>query len=139
MNLVVATIPDDPADLAAWLERRLVGLELDGLVAELAAIHGPQPGRPSLRDVLNGRLAQVRSSGLSCLTRDQLRQLLTRPALLLELQEDVLTSGGSYWDQIARTMPVMHLKVEEGRRRLPGPVTTDPAPPRAAPAAPKVS
>jgi hypothetical protein len=134
MNLVVATIPDDPADLAPWLERRLVGLELDGLVAELAAIHGPTPGRPTLRDVLNDRLDQVRLSGLSCLTRDQLRQLLTRPTLLLELQEDVLCSGGSYWDQIARTLPVMHLKVEEGRKRLPSPVTNAPTSPRTAPA-----
>src|SRR5262249_58094806 len=122
MNLVVATIPDDPADLAAWLERRLVGLELDGLVAELAAIHGPSPGRLTLLDLLPDQIEQVRSSGLSCLTRDQLRLLLTQPALLLELQEDVLCSGGSYWDQIARTIPVMQLKVEEGRKRLPSTV-----------------
>lgn len=118
MNLVVATIPEDPLELAAWLERRLVGLELDGLVAELTAIHKPAAG-PAVGEVLGAKLDQVRASGLSCLSRGQVRELLTRPALLLELQEDVLRRGGPYWDQVARTMPALHLKVEEGRKRLP--------------------
>src|SRR5262249_23154024 len=123
MTLLVATIPEDGADLAVWLERRLVGLGLDVLVAELTAIHRPAPhARTTLRDVLGGQLDRVRSSGLAWLSRGQLRQLLTRPGLLLELQEVVLSSGGPYWDQIARTLPVMYLKVEEGRKRLPTPV-----------------
>src|SRR4051794_29689530 len=116
MNLSIATIPDDPADLAGWLERRLVGLDLGALVTELSAIHRPAPpARSTLREVLDGRLDQVRASGLGCLTRDQLRLLLTRPGLLLELQEEVLSAGAPYWDQIARTQPAMHLRVEEGR------------------------
>src|SRR4051812_19800390 len=119
MNLLVATIPDDPTDLAGWLERRLVGLDLGALVTELSAIHRPAPaGRSTLREVLNGQLEQVRRSGLGCLSRDQLRQLLTRPGLLLELQQEVLSAGGPYWDQIARTQPAMYLRVEEGCRRL---------------------
>jgi len=119
MNLVVATIPENPADLAGWLERRLVGLELDGLVAELTAIHKPSVAGLALRDALNGRLDEVRESGLSCLSREQLRRLLRCPSLLLELQEEVLIHGGPYWDNIASTMPMLYVKVEEGRRRLP--------------------
>src|SRR4051794_28578015 len=102
MTLRGAMIPDDPPDLARWRERRLVGFELDGLVAELTAIHRPSAAaRPTLREVLNGQADQVRSSGLSCLSREQLRQLLLRPGLLLELQEEVLCSGAPYWDQVA--------------------------------------
>jgi hypothetical protein len=119
MNLVVATIPEDPVELAGWLERRLVGLELDGLVAELTAIHKPAGSGLSVRELLGPKLDQVRSSGLSCLSRDQLRHLLTRPALLLDLQEEILSKGGLYWDQIAHTLPAVYLKVERGRRRLP--------------------
>src|SRR5688500_17600804 len=104
MNLVVATIPEDPAELADWLERRLVGLELDGLVAELTAIHRPAASGLSVRELLGPKLEQVRESGLACLSRDQLRQLLTRPALLLDLQEEILSKGGTYWDQVARTL-----------------------------------
>src|SRR5262245_2510284 len=137
MTLLVATIPEDPAELASWLERRLVGLELDLLVAELSAIHKPaRAPAPALRDVLAGQLDQVRSFGLACLSREQLRQLLTRPGLLLELQAEGLSSGGPYWDQIARTLPAMHLRVEEGRKRLPS-LPRSTAPTRTlAPAAP---
>jgi hypothetical protein len=85
--------------------------------------------------VLNGQLDQVRSSGLACLSRSQLRQLLTRPGLLLDLQEEVLTSGGPYWDHVARTLPMMHLRVEQGRDRLPSGRTASPRLTTAAPAA----
>ena len=38
MSLIVATIPEDAAQLPAWLERQLAGLQLDRLVAELAGV-----------------------------------------------------------------------------------------------------
>src|SRR5262245_16905875 len=120
MNLVVATIPEDPTELADWLERRLVGLELDGLVAELTAIHRPTTSGLTVRELLGPKLDQVRESGLACLSREQIRHLLTRPSLLLDLQEEVLSKGGTYWDQLAHTLPMVYLKVEQGRKRLPG-------------------
>ncbi len=50
MTLVMADIPDDPAALPAWLDERLVGLDLGALVAELEAVHaGSAARRATLR------------------------------------------------------------------------------------------
>ncbi len=130
MNLVVATIPDNPVELASWLERRLAGLELDALVAELTALHRPGPDDTNLEQLLGPLLETIYRDGLSCLPREVLSRLLTRPALLLELQDRVLLHGGPYWDEVARSIPALQLLVERGAQRLPG---TAPLPPRAQP------
>ena len=43
MKLVALDIPEDPTALAAWLEQRLIGLDLGTLVAELDAILEASP------------------------------------------------------------------------------------------------
>jgi hypothetical protein len=96
---LVLDLPDDPAELAPWLDRKLVGLGLGRLVAELEVVHAGQAGgpAPALNAVLAGRLPAVLDTGLSALSRPALRELLRHPRLLLDLQERVLVDGGPYW------------------------------------------
>ncbi|HZZ71319.1 MAG TPA: hypothetical protein VFE24_03645 [Pirellulales bacterium] len=118
MNLVALDIPDEPTDLPLWLERRLVGLDLAALVAELSAVHGPAAGpEPSLAKVLGDRRAAVLSDGLTVLPDEALQQLLRHPALLLDLQDAVLSAGESYWSDVAQQEP-LRLRSARGKRRL---------------------
>jgi hypothetical protein len=118
MNLVVATIPEDSAALAAWLEQRLIGLELARLIDELRAIHAPPADSPPVQTVLAGYLDEIYQRGLYGLPRELLRRLLIQPALLFSLQELVLINGGPYWDALARQNPQLEAIVERGRERL---------------------
>jgi hypothetical protein len=119
MTLLVTNIPEDTAQLARWLERHLVGLDLGRLVAELNAVHRRAGGEePSVTEALRGHLERVYAAGLGALPRPLLRHLLTHPALLAELQELVLTHGGPYWDQVGRDDPAVTPHVELGRARL---------------------
>jgi hypothetical protein len=120
MNLIVSTIPEDPAAQAVWLERQIVGLELDRLVAELSAVHGMPAALLSVETVLAGYLDHIHNAGLSGLPRDLLRNLLIQPALLLQLQEQILLHGGPYWDDRARDNADVAAVVERGRVALPG-------------------
>ena len=100
MKLYALDIPDDSTQLAEWLEGHLVGLDLAALVAELATIHGRPAQRPvPIGQILGDRLEEVRSSGLSALPSEAVRQLLVHPLILLDLQADVLENGGPYWDE----------------------------------------
>jgi hypothetical protein len=99
MNLITATIPDDSAQLAGWLELQLRGNELGKLTAELAVIHRAGSPAGSVRALLGPRLEAVLSGGLKELPRDLLKQLLRQPAYLLELQELILLDGGAFWNK----------------------------------------
>jgi hypothetical protein len=101
MNLITATIPDDSAQLAGWLELQLRGNELGKLVAELAVIHRAGSPAGSVRALLGPRLEAVLSGGLRELPRDLLKQLLRQPAYLLELQELILLDGGAFWNKLS--------------------------------------
>lgn len=118
MNLTFMDIPDDPADLAGWLERRLAGLDLAALVAELAAVHGGAGAAPSLDELLGGHRDAVLRGGLGALPRDRLGQLLRHPACLPELQELVLTAGGPHWDLLTRETAELSEVARRGERRL---------------------
>jgi hypothetical protein len=117
MSLVAASIPEDPAELAGWLESRLVGFDLGPLVAELAAVHGRTDG-PMLAEVLGAQRSTVLAEGLSALPPDALRQLLSHPRLLLELQELVLSTGGAYWQRLVGADPSLDELIRRGQRRL---------------------
>ena len=121
MRVIALEIPDDPAALAGWLERRMVGLDLAALAAELEAVHGPEPSsgaRESLDAFLGDRLGAVLERGLSALPPEALRRLLRRPRLLLELQALVLSSGDAYWRRLAEASDDLRVPVERVRRRL---------------------
>ena len=103
MKLLLMTIPDDPAALAGWLERQLIGLDLAAVIAELTAIHGERGAdTETLADVLGEFADAVRTKGLNELPRARLQRLLRQPQLLLDLQEMVLIEGGRYWEQLPR-------------------------------------
>lgn len=92
-------IPETPRELIAWLESHLVGMQLGDLVAELQAVHGEPQDKLTLADVCSGRLPQVLQFGLGRLDMDQIRSLFRHPHLLLELQDEILLSGGEHWLQ----------------------------------------
>lgn len=128
MTLIVTTIPEDGAQLAGWLERQLIGLDLARLVAELSAVHRARPtASKRVTDVLAGHLDQIYESGLSKVPRPLLRQLLVNPTLLLELQELVMLHGGPFWDSRPGADAKMEAHVAQGRQRLN--LTVRPAPP----------
>jgi len=119
MTLHALDIPEDLAELATWLERHLVSLELAELVAELAALHPvPLEPAPSVRELLGPRLDTVLKGGLTTVPPEVLKRLLVQPTLLLELQELVLAQGGDYWDRVKPLSADMENRVERGRQRL---------------------
>src|SRR5439155_13367971 len=80
MRLHAVNIPDDPAQLPAWLEQQLVGESLGELVAELAVVHAaPAAGATSLDEVLGNRQRALLASGLAVLPAAALKRLLQRP------------------------------------------------------------
>lgn len=100
MNVMFLTLPDDPADLPAWLDDHLFDPSLPQLVAELRVLHG-RPGSPTqLADVLGANADRVLDHGLAYLPRPALSQLLRQPELLIELRDLAITAGGPYWDHV---------------------------------------
>jgi hypothetical protein len=119
MSLAAMDIPDDPGRLPGWLERQLAGPGLAALAAELAALHGGDAGPAgSVRDLMGEDLPAVVARGLGVLPAERLRTLLMRPALLLELQELVLSAGSPYWDRLAGESAELTRMADEGGRRL---------------------
>jgi hypothetical protein len=127
MMLLSMTIPDDPAELAAWLEQRLTAPDFGRFVAELTALH-PDTPRESLpaRQLLGAHLREALDAGLRRVPVDVLRQLLRRPDTLTELQELLLTEGGRYWDDVLQRAEGWQPLVESGRHSLGGLLGPDP-------------
>lgn len=95
-------MPDDSHELTAWLDRHLVGDTLGELIAELSAAHPAEQDRSQmLADALGSEMSVVLERGLASLTVQQLRSLIRWPWLLRELQQRVLTDGGSHWQMLA--------------------------------------
>ncbi len=100
--LVCLTIPDLPENWPAWLEQQLIGLQLAELVEELPVFTGvADRAEIQLADVLQEQEQQVYQSGLEVLSPIQIKQLLTAPHLLFELQEQILLQGGEYWAELS--------------------------------------
>ncbi len=119
MRLPALEVPDEPAELAGWLERHLVGPELAALVAELEAVHGPlTDAGPSARSLLGSHLEAALLDGLATVPPPILRRFLRRPRLLLDLQGLILAHGGAHWDRLAHRGADLADQVEDGRRRL---------------------
>jgi hypothetical protein len=100
MTLVLPTVPEDPAELAGWLDRQIVGPDLARLIAELSAVHGPSSETTDLATVLGPDREAVLARGLGVLSEDRLRTFLRHPPLLAELQDTVTEAGSPYWDEL---------------------------------------
>ena len=95
MSFTILDIPESHADLVAWLEEQLLGLDLADVVAGIEVFGGDDE---DAGDVLaKDRLATVLEQGLGALDEAVVRSLLKRPRTLLSLQESVLVDGGDYW------------------------------------------
>jgi hypothetical protein len=97
MNLRSLDIPDEPDELAGWLQGELAGWRLAELAAELAAVQPQLEPAPPLTKVVGPHAADVLASGLSALPPAALQTLLVHPSLLLELQRWLLEEGSPYW------------------------------------------
>lgn len=104
MSPLLLSIPTERELLIAWLEKKITGLELGQLVAELSVVHGVNE-LTDLQDVCGSNLSAVFNYGLSALSGEQLTSLLTNPLLLLDLQEQAFINGSSYWSQLASDGP----------------------------------
>jgi hypothetical protein len=87
-------------------------------VAELEAVHGPVARALPLDQFLGQHRDMVLARGLSAMPADRMRWLLRQPRLLLDLQELILTSGGSHWIERAASDPEHQRAVERGWNRL---------------------
>jgi len=110
VNFPALDIPDNPNQLADWLEGHLLGLQLADLVAGFEAVHGDDVEHLSLEEVCGDQLPAILKSGLTVLKTEQLRQLLRNPRLLLDLQERILINGDVYWNSIPI---IMNQELEE--------------------------
>jgi hypothetical protein len=111
-SLHIPQMPDEPKEIAKWLERFIAGPGLGDLVDELMELEEPvypdqaRSNLPREDTALGEKLEKVlgtqgiRSavgSGLSSLRDDQVCSLLEQPLLLFELQERILSTGSPYW------------------------------------------
>lgn len=118
MRLHWLDMPDSAAELAPWLERRLLHGDLAELTTELAALRPyDEAPAPSLDEALHGETDEVLRQGLTCLPPQALYTLVCHPELLLALQERVLSDGGKYWRQLPADERFQPLVVR-GRQRL---------------------
>src|SRR5205085_9414891 len=63
---------------------------------------------------------RVLEEGLAALPSGAIGQLLAHPELLLELQEHVLSEGGSYWQDLVASSPELDGLAERGWKSLSG-------------------
>ena len=102
MKIAFCEIPEDQRDWPAWLEQRLVRLDLCQLAAELDTLRGEKKyPLETLESICGQSLEQVIERGVRSLTTGQISLLMRQPELLLELQDLVLSQGGVYWDQVS--------------------------------------
>lgn len=127
MKLHTLEFPEADAEIAAWLEQHLLGPQLGAVIAELTAIHQPTGDEPPLREVLGPHAGRVALEGLQSLPSPVLRQLLTRPRLLWDLQQWVLVEGGPYWEAALRASPAWPAYVQATPPNLGVPNTAPPA------------
>jgi hypothetical protein len=131
MTLLTMTILDDPAELARWLERRLMAPDFGQFVAELLAHFPAAPVARQPGHLLERWLPVAIDEGLDSLPTDVLIQLLRHPALLVAFQERIVTDGGAYWDEVPAASDDLSGRFERGKMSLERMLAGDAAPPSA--------
>ncbi len=135
MTLHTMTIPDDPADLPGWLERRLVAPDFGRFVAELSAHFPAAPGAGPPRPLLDKWVPVALAEGLGRVPAGLLTQLLKHPAALAAFQEQVVADGGAYWDAVLDQSDDESGSFARGKQSLDRLIAADPTPPPGKPGA----
>jgi hypothetical protein len=119
-------LPDDRSEWAAWLERQLVGLNLPKLCKQLITLGGTHPPQLTVEEVLGVQRAMVMQFGLQDqVSVQQLQQLLSQPALLLDLQAIILEEGSDYWIRV-QPEPSISASVDSVRKKVMSSITASP-------------
>ena len=105
MKLPSLALPDDIANWPDWLDQLLLSDHLGDFVLEHEAIVGVNPSQALLAEVLEGNEQAILATGFRAASESQMRSLISHPRLLFELQERVLTEGGSHWHRAAPAIP----------------------------------
>lgn len=93
------SLPENPEQLADWLEALLCSEDLTQAAIDWEVLAGGQrESAPiSLASLSDAQLAEVDANGLKSLPEYTLRQLMASPVALLELQEHILATASPYW------------------------------------------
>jgi hypothetical protein len=118
MTLYTMTVPDEPADLARWIERRLMAPDFGQFVAELAAHFPATAGHVPPRRLFDRWLPVALAEGLDPLPLEVLSQLLRHPAELATFQERIVADGGPYWDKVLDRSDDLSEAALRGKRLL---------------------
>ena len=103
MMLEILDMPEEPRELAAWLDRHLASDGLAAIVDDLSAVHAAPAelcSAEQAREWLGDAAPLVLANGLGAIGDERIKQLLVRPSLLPALQELVMLEGGPYWDNL---------------------------------------
>ncbi|HKB03430.1 MAG TPA: hypothetical protein VKD90_14500 [Gemmataceae bacterium] len=118
MTLHTLTVPDDPADLPRWLERRLMAPDFGRFVAELSALFPTTADIAPPCPLYDRWLPVALAEGLDPLPLEVLRRLLRHPAKLAAFQERIVTDGGAYWDEVLDRTDDLAGALRRGKRSL---------------------
>ncbi|MDX1961988.1 MAG: hypothetical protein SFX18_02470 [Pirellulales bacterium] len=121
MNARILEIPSEPADIADWLARELVGPGLPQLARELQTIHGGTTTTATDEELyqwLGGDKAILLEQGLTAVSTDKQKQLLGRPELLVPLQELILIEGGQIWERLLAAEPDVASASQRVKKKL---------------------
>jgi hypothetical protein len=118
MILLTMTIPDEPAELARWLERRLMAPDFGQFIAELSAHFPTSPKARQPYHLLDRWLPIALEEGLALIPSEVLSELLRNPAALAAFQERIVTGGGAYWDDLPDTSDDLSMRLERGKLTL---------------------
>ena len=105
MTIHILERPETLPELAAWLERHLVGHTLGELVAELSVFAENDRTAPPLETLID--VDSVLKQGLKGLSAEELQLLLQNPTRLFDLQERIFIDGGDYWNQVPRSQEIV--------------------------------
>lgn len=106
LELIVPALclPDERQAWAAWLEKQLVGGDLQKLVEQLIVLGGKQTPDITLQGWLAEDKSIILSRGLQKdIAQARIEALVRNPALLLELQELILLEGEEYWLRLPKS------------------------------------
>ena len=100
MKLHLLEIPAETQDLAAWVEQQIMAPTFGEFAAQLQVIHSydnPGASQLELNQILGETQGYVVEYGMVSCSSKQIRQLLSNPEALLELQGMIFEHGSQYW------------------------------------------